>query len=393
MTADAVPTWADHFPGNFLWSNAMLVCKGMAPYGAVALRDLDRIGARLRRREGEADAWAEEWGAEANALEARAASAMTPETAGHLLLRAGMIRFTGERFVPPGPEKRAMGERSYRALHAGLRARHPEIEFVEVPYEGTTLPALFMKAPGVPGRAPVVVVFDGMDNAKEMSVLFAGLEFARRGMHTLAIDGPGQGETLRLRGMSARHDYEVPGAAAYDYVASRPDVDARRAVVMGYSFGGYYAVRVAAHEPRYAAGVALTAPHWDLAGFQRGVRDRARAAGQGGSQTIAQSNFQFRWVVGAPDDDAAIAIAERFDVAGAAARVARPFLVTHGAEDRVIPVANASRLHEALGTARKALRIFGAEEGGSQHAHVDDRPIGISHAADWITDTLREAAG
>lgn len=381
--ATASPTWIDHFPGNLLWSNAMLVCKGMAPYGAVAMREFDRIGARLTPRQGEPQAWLEEWTAEAEALEGRARAAST-ETAGHLLLRAGMYRFTGERFVSPGPEKRALGEQAYRSLHAGLRGRHPEIDFVEVPYEGTSLPGLFMRAP-VSGPAPVVVVFDGMDNAKEMSVLFAGLEFARRGIHTLAIDGPGQGESLRLRGLSARHDYEVAGAAAFDYVASRPDVDAGRAVVMGYSFGGYYAVRVAAFEPRYVAAVALTAPHWDLAGFQRAVADRARAAGQ----TIAQSNFQFRWVVGAADDEAAIAIAERFDVAGAAARVACPFLVTHGALDRVIPVANAQRLFDALGTGRKALRIFTAEEGGAQHAHVDDRQIGIDHAADWITETLR----
>ncbi|WP_431282789.1 alpha/beta hydrolase family protein [Humitalea sp. 24SJ18S-53] len=387
MSAAPVPSWTDHFPGNFLWSNAMLVCKGMAPYGAVAMRDIDRIGARLAPRQGEATAWAEEWTAEAEVLEARAAETGA-ETAGHLLLRAGMYRFTGERFVPPGAEKRAMGAASYRSLHAGLRARHPEIEFVEVPYEGTTLPALFMKAPGVPDRAPCVVVFDGMDNCKEMSVLFAGLEFARRGMHTLAIDGPGQGETLRMRGMSARHDYEAAGSAAFDYLAGRQDVDPARVVVMGYSFGGYYAVRVAAFEPRYAAGVALTAPHWDLAGFQRGVRDKARAAGQ----TIAQSNFQFRWVVGAADDDAAIAIAERFDVAGAAARVACPFLVTHGADDRVIPAANAGKLHAALVTPNKSLRIFTAEEGGAQHAHVDDRQIGIDHAADWITTTLQQAA-
>ncbi len=367
-----------------MWSNAMLVCKGMVPYGAVAMRELDRIGARLAARITEPAAWAEEWNAEAVALEARAADA-TPETAGHLLLRAGFYRFTGERFTPPGPQKRAMGEAAYRSLHAGLRGRHPEIEALEIPYEDTTLPALFMKAPGVTGRAPVVVIFDGMDNAKEMSVLFAGLEFARRGMHTLAIDGPGQGESLRLRGLSARHDYEVAGAAAFEAMAARPDVDAARAVIMGYSFGGYYAVRVAAHEPRYAAGVALTAPHWDLAGFQRAVAEKARAAGQ----TIAQSNFQFRWVVGTADDEAAIAIAERFDVAGPAARVKMPFLVTHGADDRVIPVANAQKLFDALGTPNKALRIFTAEEGGAQHAHVDDRQMGIDHAADWITRTLR----
>lgn len=40
--------WIDHFPGNFLWSNAALACKGMAPYGVVAMDEIDRI-----RREAE----------------------------------------------------------------------------------------------------------------------------------------------------------------------------------------------------------------------------------------------------------------------------------------------------------------------------------------------------
>jgi hypothetical protein len=40
---NAHPTWIDHFPENFTWSNAMLVTKGMAPYGAVALEEIERI--------------------------------------------------------------------------------------------------------------------------------------------------------------------------------------------------------------------------------------------------------------------------------------------------------------------------------------------------------------
>src|SRR4029079_6747978 len=114
--------------------------------------------------------------------------------------------------------------------------RYPNIERVEVPFEGASLPALFMKAPSASARTPTIVVFDGMDNCKEMSVLFNGLEFAARGWNTLAIDGPGQGESLRLRGLYARHDYEVAGTAAYDYVSRRPDVDAKKVTVMGYSF-------------------------------------------------------------------------------------------------------------------------------------------------------------
>jgi hypothetical protein len=69
-----------------------------------------------------------------------------------------------------------------------------------------------MKAP-VQGRAPTVCFFDGLDSAKELSILFGGVELANRGIHTLAIDGPGQGEALRLQNIPSRYDYEVPAAA------------------------------------------------------------------------------------------------------------------------------------------------------------------------------------
>ncbi len=46
-------TWVDEFPGNFVWSNATLVTKGMAPYGAVALAEIDEVCERLRARQGE----------------------------------------------------------------------------------------------------------------------------------------------------------------------------------------------------------------------------------------------------------------------------------------------------------------------------------------------------
>jgi hypothetical protein len=53
--------WTDHFPGNFMWSNATLVCKGMAPYGAVALAEIERICARLAERgPADPDAWWQE---------------------------------------------------------------------------------------------------------------------------------------------------------------------------------------------------------------------------------------------------------------------------------------------------------------------------------------------
>ena len=376
--------WIEHFPGNLAWSNACLVTKGMAPYGAVALGEIDQVCERLRQRQSEPDAWREEWCAMGSRLEKladQAAAEGHAMTAGNYYLRAGMYYFTGERFVHPGGQKREIGRKAIEVQQAGLLRRFPNIERVEVPYEATTLPALFMKAPGVNGRAPTIVVFDGMDNCKEMSVLFAGLEFAKRGWHTLAIDGPGQGESLRLRELYARHDYEVPGAAAYEYVAARADVDPARVVVMGYSFGGYYAARIAAFEKRYRAGVAMSALHWDLAAWQAEIKRKQETD----PKNTAQSTFHFRWVMGCIDDgDAAIEKAKRFSLVDVADRITIPFLIVHGQDDKVVPVASAHKLYAALGSQKKHLKILTAEEGGSSHAQADNRQVGIDYIADWI---------
>lgn len=381
-------SWIEEFPGNFAWSNAALVTKGMAPYGAVALGEIDRVCERLRSRQHEPDAWREEWclmGRRLELLAQEAAADKRELTAGHCYLRSGMYYFTGERFVYPGEDKRELGRKAIECQQAGLVRRHPQIERVEVPYEGTTLPALFLPAQGASARAPTVVVFDGMDNCKEMSILFAGLEFSQRGWNTLAIDGPGQGESLRLRGLYARHDYEAAGAAAFDYVAARPEVDARRVVIMGYSFGGYYAARIAAMETRYAAGVAMGALHWDLYGWQAELKRRQDAD----PKSVAQSTFHFRWVMGHLDDaQAALEKARQFSLEAVAPAMTCPFLVVHGADDKVVPEESARRLHEAIGSKRKALRIFTAEDGGSYHAQADNRQVGVDYIADWIADTL-----
>jgi len=146
--------WIDHFGDNFLWSNATLIIKGMAPYGVVALEEMDRACERLKLRQHEPQAWHEEWGALGAQIERKADEAAAlgrKHTAGDYYLRAGHYYYNAERFILPGDEKREWGRKAYRCFHAGIRLRYRNIELVEVPYEGITLPALFMKAP-VEGR-------------------------------------------------------------------------------------------------------------------------------------------------------------------------------------------------------------------------------------------------
>jgi dienelactone hydrolase len=382
--------WIDHFGENFLWSNATLILKGMAPYGVVSLEEIDRCCERLRKREQEPDrgkTWYEEWRALGLQVEERGDEALGKgyeTTAGDYYLRAGIYHYNAERFIPPSPEKKAQGGHAYRVWHQGIRLRYPDIEFVEVPYEGTTLPALFMKAREA-GPRPTVVVVNGMDNAKEMSIFFCGLEFQRRGFNTFCLDGPGMGETRRMRDMASRFDYEVPAGCAVDWLLTRPEIDGRRLAIFGYSFGGYYSSRIAAFEKRFAACVALSALHWDLAAWQTKIKEANRNA----PKSVAQSNFQWRWVAGAKDEDEGIEIARKFSLKDVAKHITCPFLVTHGGNDRVVPVENAQKLYDAVGSKNKTIKIFTTEEGGAEHAHVDNRQIGIDFAADWLEENLK----
>src|SRR5688572_2183191 len=285
-------SWAVTFPGNLRWSNAMQIVKGMVPYGAAAMAEIDNVRLRLLARGNEADldqVWKEEWAREADRVAAygdKADAEGFKITAGNQYMRAGNYYYSAERFIPPGEEKLGVYRKALHRYQGAMQRLHPDIERVEVPYEnGLTLPAYFVKGRG-DGRRPTVVLFDGMDNAKEMSVIFAGLDLAKRGFNVLAIDGPGQSEPLRLRNIPSRYDY-----------------------VTGH-----------------------------------GVADPTRAS---------SSTFQFRWVVGAPDNATALEWAKKFTLEGVAQKVECPFLVLHGENDRVVPVSAAHQLYAAIGSRKK----------------------------------------
>ena len=55
---------------------------------------------------------------------------------------------------------------------------------------------------------------------------------------------------MRFRGQCLRHDTESYGTAAYEYLAARPEIDARRIGVMAISLGGYYWVESQIGRPR-----------------------------------------------------------------------------------------------------------------------------------------------
>ncbi|MFL6804326.1 MAG: hypothetical protein ACJ8FM_10090, partial [Xanthobacteraceae bacterium] len=87
--------WVETFPGNLRWSNAMQIVKGMVPWAAAAMGEIDIVIQRLKAREHDGDpdrAWKEEWAAMGDKVAAIADAAAGERreiTAGNNYMRAG----------------------------------------------------------------------------------------------------------------------------------------------------------------------------------------------------------------------------------------------------------------------------------------------------------------
>lgn len=86
--------------------------------------------------------------------------------------------------------------------------------------------------------------------------------------------------------------------------------------------------------------------------------------------------------------EAAIEKARGFSLADVAKDITMPFLIVHGEKDKVVPVASAHRLYDAIGSTRKHLKVFTEDEGGTYHVQLDHRQLGVDYIADWIGDTV-----
>ena len=93
-------------------------------------------------------------------------------------------------------------------------------------------------------------------------------------------------------------------------------------------------------------------------------------------------------MVGAPDNETALEWAKKFTLEGVADKVECPILILHGENDRVVPLAEAQKLYERVGSKNKTLKIFTEDEGGAEHCQVDNRQLGVDFIGDWLLKNM-----
>jgi pimeloyl-ACP methyl ester carboxylesterase len=337
--ASAISHWAPRFVSN-----------------GVLLADFEDVTRSIERW----DQWCPAWSARAKVHEDLGRASIKDGfrlTGGEHLVRAGIYyHFAKFVFVQDLEQMRAAHMKAVECYRDGVALLKPfPGKRVAIPFEGKTIFGVLR------GSGPVLIMAPGLDSTKEELHAY-GEPFLARGIATLAIDGPGQGEAeydIPICG-----DYERAAKAVCDWIEERSDLDASRIAIWGVSLGGYYSPRAAAYEKRISACIALSGPfEWDKIwdGLPELTRDTFRVRSHAKSAAEARAN------------------ARKLTMVEAAPRIKCPIFVVTGRQDRLVPASHAEQLARSVAG---PVELMVVEDGGH---NANNRPYRYrSRTADWL---------
>jgi hypothetical protein len=202
--------------------------------------DVESVLANLTSKDPEL--WASEWSRVAEAYEKKGAELEQSgklEEARDAYIQAYAYYATGRYPTPHTPGKMACFHKSLRMYEKAGKYFDPVLERVEVPFGDAKIP-IYVRVPQNGQKHPIVINFGGIDSFKAESYEYDEA-LQKLGMSTCAMDMPGVGECP----IKASPTAESLFSAVIEYLAQRSDVDAKRIAIMGRSFGGYWAAKMA----------------------------------------------------------------------------------------------------------------------------------------------------
>jgi esterase FrsA len=200
----------------------------------------------------------EEWGAAWMAIGDRhvadaqiAASRADIESARDNYLAAWRLYTLGRWPVARSPKKVECQVRARTAFEAHGRLVTPAIETIRIPFEDREIVA-FLQMPADVPKPPALISIGGSDLWKD-TVAIQSRAFLKHGIAVIAVDMPGTGDAP----LPVRPGSERIYSAVIDYVQSRGDLDGRRIIVRGQSWGSYWSACTGYAETQRLKGVVF----------------------------------------------------------------------------------------------------------------------------------------
>ena len=279
-----------------------------------------------------------------------------------------------------GPRIRRNNEKKRENFSRYIALADHKIEWVELPYRGRTLPAVFHLPPNYqPGqKLPVIVGVPGMDGFKERFVSLYADGWMQRGYAVLVIEGPGYWEAP-LRGIFVDVDGWIEtGKEVVKWLRARPEIDANRIAAIGSSFGSFFSAAMISDEPAFKA-CAVTGTCYDPGG--KAIFDEA-------SPTFKK---RFMFMSGVHDEAEFEKFRKTIDWKDFAPKIKAPFLVLGGESDELCPLEHTEAFMKALG-GPKQLVVYQDSRHSLGGAAVANGPEPRIYQAEWITKRLKGAA-
>lgn len=319
------------------------------------------------------------------------------------LLRAANSFRAAAYFARFGEDRqRRLSVASREAFLAAMEHADHHFEDVGYDFDGRRMPAYWLSPYGGAEPGPTLLAMSGFDGTLEEIYFEVGLAGLERGWRVLLFAGPGQMDTARDHpDLPFVLDTERWVSAALDSVLARPDVDPERVALLGISFGGYFAARATAHEPRLRALVA-NSPIVDLRAYL------VSFAGVDPDEIPAEEDFGVSDIPEIPDEQMPPPIKEMsrmlilrfgqptfkatFDrlrefVVDDLAAIRCPSLAMVGAGEGGEPAAQAQRFADSV-SGPVTSRAFTTEEGADMHCQMGNLALSNAVAFDWLDETF-----
>ncbi|MGD0939631.1 MAG: prolyl oligopeptidase family serine peptidase [Terracidiphilus sp.] len=345
-------------------------------------------------------------GVEARALAESAASKRHNVSAREAYLWAASRFSVALRFGDgtENPERMFPCWQQYAACWSAVAALFaPPVERLEIPYEGASLTGWFLCADNSRRPKPLVILNNGADGMEISSYVLGAAGALARGYNCLIFNGPGQGDSLWLRKLYFRPDWEKVITPVVDAMLRRRDVDPKRIALIGISQGGYWVPRALAFEHRIAAGVAdpgvwdVSAP-WlaHLPAFLRSAldakdKDKFDQMMQMGAASNARSRmtlcFRMRPLAMTSYYDAFQAV-QKYNLTEAAGNIRCPMLIADPEGEQFFP-GQSQKLYDAL-NCPKTLVKFTREQGADQHCEVAAPGYRDLCIYNWLDEVLEQ---